>query len=245
MSREPVAGETADLFQSSRFLEEVGRARNDVNTAFTCHTSTRLPVQDKNDRILAADDHQGRRSDPFQRLTGKVRPAAAEDDGAHSGRVRRRGQCGGATCAGTEEAHGEGGDLPLTSGPIHRGPHPLGEQWNVEAQLGRSAVKSIFRRSEQVEEERAQTRSVKLCRDGTVARAVPAASTAVGEDHQATCPLGSGQRARNSCLPDLNRDVPALGCSHDHTAWGNVSGTSPRSQRAVRSRGSTARVSSM
>lgn len=126
-----------------------------MNTAFSCHTSTRLPVQDKNDRIVAADDHQGRRSDPLQRLTGEVRPAAAEDNRAHRGRVCGRSQRGGPTGAGSEEADGEGGDLRLASGPIHRCPDPLGEQRNVEAQLGRSAVKSIFRGSEQVEKERA------------------------------------------------------------------------------------------
>lgn len=245
VSREPLTGETADLLQSARFLEKVSRSRNDVNTAFNGHSSTRLSVQNENHRILAADDHQGRGPDSCQRPPREVGTAAAEDDGVYGRGVASRRQRGGSTGAGSEEADRECGDLRLASSPVHRSPNPLGEERDVEAQLGRPAVDILFRRSEQVEEECPQSLCVEPGRDGTIARTVPAAPTAVSENHQSTRLIGYGQRACQTGMSYIDGDVPAVGFAHGHTAWESGSDSSRRSQRAVRSSSSRTRASSM
>ena len=220
VSREPLTSETANLLQSARFLEKVSRSRNDVYTAFNGHSSTRLSIKNENHRILAADDHQGRGPDSCQRPPREVGTAAAKDDGIYGGGFSSRCQRGGATGAGSEEADREWGDLRPASSPVHRSPNTLGEERDVEAQLGRPPVDIVFRRSEQVEEECPQSLCVEPGRDGTIARTVPAAPTAVCENHQSTRLIGYGQRAGQTGMTYINGDVAAAGFAHDHTACG-------------------------
>ena len=206
---EPLTGETADLRQSAGLLEEVSRSGNYVNTAVSSHSSTGLPVQFENDSILAPDDHQGRRPDFCQRLTREVGTAAAENEGTDRGGVGGRRQRSGSAGTGSEEAYREGGDFWPSTSPVHGCPNTLGEQRDVEPQLRRPAIDGLLRGGEQVQQEGALSRCVEPLCDCTVTRTVPAAPTAVCENHQSTRLLGYCQRASQTGLAELDGDVAA------------------------------------
>src|SRR5262249_8418351 len=154
-----------------------------------------------------------------------------ENDGTDRWGVSGRRQRSGSAGTGSEKAHREGGDFWLATSPVHGCPNTIGEQRDVEPQLRRPAVDGLLRGGEQVGQEGAQSCRVEPLRDGAVTRTVPAAPTAVCENHEPTRLLGYCQRARQTGLAELDGDVPGARCLHDHTDRGRPSIASGRLTR--------------
>src|SRR5258706_1903340 len=118
-----------------------------------------------------------------------------------------------------------------------------------KTEVGRPEVDRLFLSGEKVHQQRCQLRFVEKSRHIAIAGAVPAAAAAVCEQHHPACPLGQAQVALKCHPADRHIDQTLFyffSCllRHSYTAKGKVSGTSPFSQSAFRSSGSTARVSS-
>jgi hypothetical protein len=81
MRREPLGGENHHGFERARFLEEIRCARHDLQLPCDRESGERAPVAVENGGVPTADDEQNRRADPLKRISGKIRPPAAEDRG--------------------------------------------------------------------------------------------------------------------------------------------------------------------
>src|SRR5207245_4442239 len=154
---------------------------------------------------------------------------------------RRRDEGGGGAGAGAEVTDPEPARLRALAEPVGDLDEALGQQADVEAQAGRPDVGHLLLRREEVDEQRREPRLVEQLRHVTVARAEPAAAAAVGEQHD-----GAGAVGESQVPVEGHRSGPAADAllGHRYTAKGYVSGASPAFHSAVRSSGSTARVSS-
>ena len=61
MAKKPIARQFSDLFERTRFFEQMRRARHDVDLALAFHLRARLLVQVDHDMIFATDNEQRRR----------------------------------------------------------------------------------------------------------------------------------------------------------------------------------------
>jgi hypothetical protein len=84
MPYKPVRSQPGNLFQRTRFFEQVGRARDNRKLALTMDERLACSlVQLDHAMIVASNDEERRRTHGReQRWTGEIRPTAAGDDGA-------------------------------------------------------------------------------------------------------------------------------------------------------------------
>ena len=137
-----------------------------------------------NDRyVIAADDEEGRRLHIRERRTGKVRTAAARDDGGNGigppCRCHKRRSATG-TCA--EEADLQGARPWLVSEPLDGTDQPVGEQTDVKSELRRPHVDLLFFVREQIDQKGSDISGSQLFGDVAVPRTETAAATPVREE---------------------------------------------------------------
>jgi len=174
------AGERAGLF------EQVRCAIDDAQLLLAAQPGQCLLIEPQHDRIGAADDQERWRIHAGQRFLRQIRPAPARDDGRHLGRVLRHGdQRRRRTGAGAEVADLQPARGRLAAQPLRDAGHPAGEQVDVEAEFAALQIGHFFPVRQQVEQQRRQAALLKVFGDLPVPRAVPAASAAVHEQHDA------------------------------------------------------------
>ncbi len=112
---------------------------------------------------------------------------------AQKGRPCRGGnQGGGGAGTGAEAAEAEGAEDGVAADPLDGVEQAVGEQVDVEAEMGGALVEHLFRFGEQVKEERGEAGLLQFLGDELVAGTVAAAAAAVGEEH-------GGRRGRRGC----------------------------------------------
>jgi hypothetical protein len=128
---------------------------------------------------------------------------------------------------------------------------PLGEQVDLETEAAGALVLLLLDRREEVEQQRGQSSVLQCPCQPAVARTESTAPTAVREQDDAAGVVRNSEigfdRAAGDRKPHVARSHRRLRCgSHGNPqrAVGKVSGISPRAHTAVRSSGSTARVTS-
>ncbi|GAA3402841.1 hypothetical protein GCM10011577_19390 [Pseudarthrobacter polychromogenes] len=144
------------------------------------HKVHSLPVQGKDLGVGTPHQQQSGRTHRCEARPGKVRPAAAGNHGVH---LRTRFGCGpqrgACTGAGPEVTHpAPCGVLPALQ-PVRCCAEPLCQQGDVKDV---SAVNFLFG-GQQIHQQGAQSRFLEDGSNVAVARTVPAAAAAVGEDH--------------------------------------------------------------
>src|SRR5579862_4563 len=98
MVDEPVAGESRHRCQGAVLLEEMGRARDELEAVFTAEELAGFLVQLEHDLVQCTDDQERRRLDGRKPWSGQVRPATTGDDRPYAwvagGRPERRRRAG-------------------------------------------------------------------------------------------------------------------------------------------------------
>ena len=123
---------------------------------------------------------------PMQRRAGQIGPSAARDDRPHEpAPLGGREQGGRGPRRGAEVAERQTANEIPALDPVGGREQPPGEKRDVEAQVSALDVEGLLLRRQQVDQERGHARFAQLPRDELVARALPAAAAAVGEDHEA------------------------------------------------------------
>lgn len=118
-----------DLRERAGLLEQVSRARHDLDRHLARHAGPRLLVQHQHRIVIATDNQHGRRFDAQQRAVGEIGTAAARDDPFHEtrpiggGNGRRRG-----SGARPENTDGQLLERRLRRGPVDRRDQALREQ---------------------------------------------------------------------------------------------------------------------
>ena len=84
MAFEPLSGELDDGFQRTGFWKEMVRARNDLDRPFAFQTLQSPLVQFDNAEIGTTHDQKRRSRDMGQRITCKIRTAAARNHRANA-----------------------------------------------------------------------------------------------------------------------------------------------------------------
>ncbi len=83
MACKPPRGVADDRLQRSRLGEEVARAGNDLQGFRTFQPRERLLVELNDAIVYPADDQEGWRANPVQRVAGKVGAPTTGDNGAY------------------------------------------------------------------------------------------------------------------------------------------------------------------
>jgi hypothetical protein len=133
MLLEPGASALDHKLERSRFFEEMGGARHDVETGGASQALQGSAVQFDDLIVPSADDEQRRRVHLLQRRPGEVWPAAARDDRRDARGLPRCGdQSRRRPRARAEEADAQALRLLRAGGPADGLLHPRPEQGNVE-----------------------------------------------------------------------------------------------------------------
>jgi 5-(carboxyamino)imidazole ribonucleotide mutase len=215
MRAEPVGRKSRHAVQRSRLLEQVRRARHDLEGALAAHPIRRAPVHPEHDIVASADDEQRGRPYGGQVISGQIRSAATGHDrtdapiqtsGCHQG--------GGGAGARPEEADGEAAQLRLPVQPRHGTDEPICQQADVEAELAGSDVDGLLLLGEKVEEHRAELVALEPPGHATVAWAVAAAAAAVREHDDGGGPLRYGEVGVDRDPVDRDLDGSSL-----HQPW--------------------------
>src|SRR6266403_1416313 len=132
----PIRCKLRDAFESSRFFEEMGRARNDRQFSLAMHLGQRALVEVDHDIVLASHDKQGRRLHARECFARQVWSAAARNDCPRIVRQFRRGHERRATAG----ARAEITDAQLMCGGLLHCPargvnQAFGEKTDIEAML--------------------------------------------------------------------------------------------------------------
>ena len=152
---------------------------------------------------MSADDQQCRGDHVGERSASEVGPAAAGHHRANlHPRIGGRDQGRAGTGAGAEIADGQRRGIGLAGQPAGDVGQPASQQLDVE-DVGAVA---FLGRGEQVEQQGGEPGLVQDLGDIPVAGAVPAASAAVREHHDAPRVLGNGQVPGHLDQPDGHPD---------------------------------------
>jgi hypothetical protein len=170
--------------------KQVRRAGYDRQAGFATHLRLGGAVEREHCRVAAADDQQCRGNDPGKSASCEVGSTASRDDGRHvAAGIGGRPQGCRRAGAGAEVADRQTARCGLGAHPPRRTDEPLAQAVDVE-DVG--AVQ-LLGRGEQVEQLSADSRLVEDRGDISIACAMTAASTAMGEEHDAERSLWDGQ----------------------------------------------------
>ena len=197
MPNEPVPSKQRNLLQRTRLLEQVGRTRDDLDAHLRMFTGAPLRrrryiqhpfggrhVQLDHLFVVPTNDEQCRRSYGCERTTGQVRPSSARHHGLHALRTLRRcDQRGTAASARAKQTDRQARGRVIQFKPVNRADKPLGEKWNVKADVSRAKVDFLFRWRKQVDQQRRESAIAEYLRNVTVTRTEPAATAAMREEH--------------------------------------------------------------
>jgi hypothetical protein len=148
----------------------------------------RLAIQIEDCVVAAADDQQCRRDHPIQRRSRKIRPSPARDDRAHElASIRGGDERGRRSGAGAKEAERKRPQQRRDPHPIHDACGSVGQQRDVEPELGGDCVGALFRFSQQVQQQRPQLSVQEAISHRPVALTETTAATAVHEHNETLC----------------------------------------------------------
>src|SRR6266511_3248942 len=200
MPPEPFAGEASDFLQRPGLLEEMRRSRYDPKLLLAPQKRESFLVQFNDRFVQTADDEQGWRLDPGQRVCGQVRPASARNNGADFvAELGSRDQRRTASGARTEVADLQLARFGPAPDPAARVHEALGKEPYVEAKMTRDKVDRFFFAGQQIEKQGPQTGVTKTPRNELVTRAVAAAARAVREQHDTAAFLTNMDLAFEHC----------------------------------------------
>lgn len=77
--------------EGARLLEEVRRARDDLEPSLAGKLREGFAVQADHGEVVSADDQKGGRLDAWERVAGKIRPPSARDHGSDGSRTNGGG----------------------------------------------------------------------------------------------------------------------------------------------------------
>ena len=80
MAEEPLLRQPGDLFQGARLGEQMGGARNDIESPLAPQQGIGRPVQVHHDLVVSSHDQERGSSDQGKRLASQVRPPSPGDD---------------------------------------------------------------------------------------------------------------------------------------------------------------------
>src|SRR5687768_4145379 len=185
MRLEPVDRQARHLLERTWLLEQMRRARHDLEQGRGAHLLHRFLVQLDNRGVIAADDEQRRRLHERQSAGCEIRTAAARDDGPRPpGPFRRGNQRRGCARACAEVADWQRPQIGLFDRPIGGGDHAAAETLDIEPELTGELVHRFLFAGEQIQQQRRETRIVQRLGHLPVACAEPAAAAAMGKDDE-------------------------------------------------------------
>ena len=182
----PVRSHFCHSLEGAGFFKKVCGAGDQAQFFRTAHLVECLLVHSDHGCVVPADDQQGRGFHLRQRGSGQIRAASARDDGAdrdfrfclgHQGRA--------AAGARSEVAQAELRLFPMH--PNSRAQEALGQELDIKPQMPGVAFLLLFVFRQEIKEQRPEAALPQGARDILVARAMPAAATAVGEKHDPWC----------------------------------------------------------
>lgn len=214
MFLEPACSEPYDFLHGAGFWEEVGRAGNDRQTRQPREARERALIELDNLLIALAYDQQGRRLDAFQRIMGKIGPAAARNNGANA---ILHGSSGdqGSSCsrAGTEQSDRQVSKYVVIQ-PADRIGQTIGEQRNIEHPP--SVIRDFLRGPQQVEQKRRKSHLIERAGHLAVADTEAAGTGTVRKHHHPACRGGNGQQPGEMKSTDLHDMRCCLGSMDNH-----------------------------
>jgi len=203
----PMRGEIRHFFQRARFLEQVGRAGNDLHLLLAPEPRKRLAIEADNGIIVTANNEESGGVNVRQRIAREIRPATARDNRLDlpfkfGGGNQRRSRAG----TRAEKAEFEICDLVSVGGPSRRFNEPACEHHDVEPKMACEILLLFFTRREQVKQQRGDAGFLQHARDVLIARASPAAAAPVRKQHEPVRIPGHGQIAVEIRSPHWNPD---------------------------------------
>src|SRR6266511_3412025 len=201
---EPVRGEVGHDVERARFLEQMGRSRDDLDAMLAAEPPRRLTVELEAGVVVPTHDQACRRAHVVEPVVREIGPTAARHDRLHgrSGlgrRPQRRARAG----AGAEVPERKSPDRRRVEQKRRRRTKAIGEQGDIE---NVRAVGLLVRRKE-VEQQRSESRIVERACHRLIARAVPAAAAPVRERDEPEGTDGNRQLPRESPRPGRDLDV--------------------------------------
>ncbi len=193
MLEKPISGQLRNFFQSTFFLKQMCRARNDDQLLTAAHLTHGLLVQINHDLIISANNQKRRRLDEGKKMSRKIDPPSASNDGG----VPIGLACGSYQCRPRPGAGAEKAQIDITGGGVATEPvcsvlKSFSKQWDVEDLT--LIVRFIF--SQQVQHQSCQPSLLEGSSDKAVARTPSTASAAVCECDDATWVRRQGQDGR-------------------------------------------------
>lgn len=212
---EPVRSQLRYLLERAGFFKEMRRPRNNLELHFASHSAPRRFVHADHDIVRPADEKKRRRLHLRQCIAGEIGTAATGDNRADVARqFRRRDEGSAATGARSEITDSQLARRGVLHCPMSGMDESLGEEADVEAMLRGLQIDCFFFACEQVEKQCRQTCLVQSARNGLIARAMPAAPAAMGEEDEHGGPIRQSQRAverrRSRWDLDFRIRMPAL-----------------------------------
>jgi hypothetical protein len=184
MLSKPCCRQPRNLLELARFLEKMGRPRDDFEAFLCAKFCEGFAVPREHLAIGFSDDEERWCGNFRQHSGGHVGPAAAADDRPDRlGPRHRCHQSSSSSRARAKVAQPETAYVALRQQPVGRSQQPLGEEGDVKTQTSGAKVNRLLLLREKVEEQRAQTGTVQHSGDEGIAWTKPAAPAPMREEH--------------------------------------------------------------
>ena len=207
MPQKPLAREPRHLIESTRLLEEVRRALNDLDPVFAMQFPGRLPIQVEHRVVARADDEEGGRRNALERFPRKLRPSTA----AYHGRdaqwalcSRAQGNC--RTGARTQDSDRQTLKTRLRFQPVDRLHQPVALHFDIKVRSAGKTLKLMLAPRQEIDQKRGDAVLIQDVRQLLITRVRPIAPAVMCEHHRAN----RVRRHGNDAGQDPARDA------HDH-----------------------------
>ena len=215
-AQEPRPREQLDALERARLLEQVPRARHDLEHRLAAE-SPAAPAGSSSSTASSSPptiSSVGARTEASASSARSGRPPRETTAPTACGRLAAATSAAAAPVLAPKHPIASPALASLEGQPVDRGDQPPAEQRDVEPELPRPAVEPLLARLEQVEQERRQAISVQCLGDLAVAGAVPARAAAVGERDDPDGAVGDRQVALQKGAVGRNADLAP--CVHGH-----------------------------
>jgi hypothetical protein len=184
MLDKPSCCQPRNLLKLARLFEKVGRPGNDFEAFLAAKFCEGFAVPREHLTIGFSDDEERWCGNFRQHSGGHVRPAAAADDRPDGLRsLHRRHERSSSSRARAKVAQPETAYVALGQQPVGRSQQPLGKKGDVKTQSSGAKLNRLLLLCEEVEEQRAQTRTVQHLGDEVIAWTKSAAPAPMREEH--------------------------------------------------------------
>ena len=188
----PAEGLFGDLFEGSRFFEQMSGSGDDHELLRTGELRKRVSIHADYRTVVSSYEQERRRGYLAQIGTGQIRPSSAGDHRLHVLRVPRGGleSCAG-SCAGAEIAYWQVAGLRVLAEPGPGQKKTVGEEVDVEH------FEPIIRlvRCEEIHQQGCERSLFQVTGDELVPRAEASAAAAMGKGDDAPGPLRESEHS--------------------------------------------------